>query len=299
MNNIDVRIYEDKTYQSYNNDKTYVYFYRVDSVLYGQRFKGRISGPQQDDLWQVELANDTDYINQINQIITDKFEFIKESTMNFNCYYPRINWNEYMYNYRDEKQAIQFFEAGRMLMDKLHKITYTINPNILNDCTYGHETRSLLLLICMEVENNFISILKENGYIKDRYSTQDFIKLNEVLDLNEFEVVFELFTEYPPIKPFEEWDENRPTQSLWWYDAYNKTKHSREDAFDKGNFKSVLYSMAGLITLLYSQFHMFPYDNLLFKIHGVKVKFPIKKPEKIYLRHPRGTGELEKKEFFS
>lgn len=86
---------------------------------------------------------------------------------------------------------------------------------------------------------------------------------------------------------------------LRWYDAYNKTKYSRENAFDKGNFKSVLYSMTGLITLLYSQFHIFLYDNLLFKMHGIKVKFPTKKPEKVYLRHSRGSGELVKKEFFS
>ena len=174
MNDVLVRIYEITMPASLPAE--YIYFYKIGNVLHGQRIREYMAIPPKSDIFEIELSSENAYIDELNKI-TKKFKFIKEIKMDFNCYYPRINWHRNMYDYRDEKQAIEFFEAGKFLMDKLHKITYTINPNPTNDNSYGHEIRTLLLLICMEVENNFISIFKENGYIKDRYSTNDFFKL--------------------------------------------------------------------------------------------------------------------------
>lgn len=51
------------------------------------------------------------------------------------------------------------------------------------------------------------------------------------------------------IKPFDGWNAQQPTKSLFWYDAYNEIKHGRSDNFKKATMKNVLYSLAALYLL--------------------------------------------------
>jgi hypothetical protein len=41
---------------------------------------------------------------------------------------------------------------------------------------------------------------------------------------------------------------------LFWYQAYNKSKHDRHDQFKEANLKNLLNSVAGLLVVLSSQF---------------------------------------------
>lgn len=54
----------------------------------------------------------------------------------------------------------------------------------------------------MEVETNFKSILKDNHIVKNRYNTNDYVKLNDLMSLGEYEVRFTAYNEYSSINPF-------------------------------------------------------------------------------------------------
>ena len=51
------------------------------------------------------------------------------------------------------------------------------------------------------------------------------------------------------IQPFKGWDENNPTKSLPWYDAYNQTKHNSDLNFSKAKLIHILESVAANIIL--------------------------------------------------
>lgn len=51
------------------------------------------------------------------------------------------------------------------------------------------------------------------------------------------------------IIPFRDWRETDPTNSLFWYKAYNEIKHGRTGDFSKANLQNTLYALAGLYLL--------------------------------------------------
>jgi len=51
--------------------------------------------------------------------------------------------------------------------------------------------------------------------------------------------------------PFDQWKE---TNELFWYQAYNKSKHDRKIQFRQANLRNLVNSVAGLLVLLSSQF---------------------------------------------
>ncbi|MCK4837308.1 MAG: hypothetical protein KAS94_00820 [Desulfobulbaceae bacterium] len=211
------------------------------------------------------------------------YKLIKTVSLYTGCYYPRVAWRGTSYNIVDQIKCTQSYEATNMLISQLNKILLTIYPSPENNSAFGHEIRALLLLACMEVESNFTAILKENGYTKDRYSTRDFVKLKDHLSLDEYEITLKLYPEYPTIKPFCGWNNRSPTQSLSWYNAYNETKHNREEHFKSGNLENAINAIAGLSALLDAQFCS---TGNLHKIEGVVIKRPLEKYEQAYLPHP-------------
>jgi hypothetical protein len=65
----------------------------------------------------------------------------------------------------------------------------------------------------------------------------------------------------PILKPFEPWKAWRGRSmpqgtkvSLPWYQAYNASKHDRQDEFKKANFGMLMDAVAGLLVLISSQF---------------------------------------------
>ena len=51
--------------------------------------------------------------------------------------------------------------------------------------------------------------------------------------------------------PFHEWS-TKP--DLSWYQAYNRSKHDRQQQFKEANFQNLLSAVSGLVALLSSQF---------------------------------------------
>ena len=294
-----VRIYENITPAGIFTKHRYYYFFVLENKLFGKvcnRCVGFISygllQKDEKDEFEVELEKNYNLDMEIEKLLPKGSCFLKEIELEIGCYYPRIKWISplLIYPLEEKTNAIPFFDAAKMLLKKLNDITYTIDINPSNNLCYGHEIRSLLLLICMEIENNFVSTLKINGFIKDNYRTSDFFILKDYWNLDEYELKFEYFTTYPSLRPYENWDINKPTQSLNWYHDYNKTKHSREEYFTKGNLINTLYAMAALIILIDAQYGINTEGAKdIFIFDGIKIKKPMHKPEQIYIKLPNST----------
>lgn len=151
--------------------------------------------------------------------------------------------------------------AFEILERDLEQIFRTIEPEAPsegrpNQDAYGHEIRRLLILACTEVENLLKQVLLSNEYglDKKRWETNDYVKVNPVLLLDHYESSLVRYPEYPPIQPFQGWDNSRPTASLDWYDAYNKTKHDRGANLKLATFSRAIAAVAAVHVLLTAQF---------------------------------------------
>ena len=98
----------------------------------------------------------------------------------------------------------------------------------------GAEVDSVLKVICV-FENN------------ERKTMTDYcpLVLKKYADITTREIMVRDMK----IVPFCNWKKSNPTSSLFWYEAYNETKHGRTGDFRKANLKNTLYALAGLYLL--------------------------------------------------
>lgn len=177
-------------------------------------------------------------------------------------YFPRIyRPGALEVNFQDDGCPIsdiramgQCLVAANIIFVKLKSILEVVELNDQNLQVYGHEIRNLLLLSSMEFESVLSAILRENTYPSGRWNTADYVKLCAPLHLSSYEVRFSLYPDFGPISPFLTWDSTRPTQSISWYNAYNKTKHDRELNIGLSTLEHALHSVASIAILLKVQF---------------------------------------------
>lgn len=124
----------------------------------------------------------------------------------------------------------------------------------------GSKIRNLLIIAATEMESQCKGILKANGYASPR-NTGDYVKLCMPMRLDEYSVKLHRHRDYPEIWPFKGWVATDPTtgnpaatKSLPWYDAYNETKHDRENNFEKATLAHALAAVAGVHVLLFAQY---------------------------------------------
>jgi hypothetical protein len=145
-----------------------------------------------------------------------------------------------------------------VLVRQLKNICQVIHPAKTTLLTYGHAIRNVLILAATEVESHWRGILFDNGIIKDKYSTFDYVLLKDALRLDEYSVSFPTYPWLDPLRPFENWNKDRPTGSLIWYDAYNAVKHDREGQFERATLSSAFEAVAACAVLLVAQFSLHP-----------------------------------------
>ena len=111
-------------------------------------------------------------------------------------YYKRI-WRPYwpgpiyrsVSQARDGEKISESMVALRILFNKLEELFETIEPGQDNLSAYGHKTREVLLLACMEVESSWTAVLKENGYPqRPTWNTNDYVKLLGPMFLDGYKV---------------------------------------------------------------------------------------------------------------
>lgn len=142
------------------------------------------------------------------------------------------------------------------LKSLLIEILNTVYPSASNLKTFGHKIKNLLVLSCIEVEAQLKGIYKENEISSKRnYSTIDYIKLKEPMQLHKYSVKIPLHPELRSFAPFKNWDLNiGATKSLKWYDNYNAVKHNSETEFHRATLESAISSLCAVVILLKAQY---------------------------------------------
>jgi hypothetical protein len=146
------------------------------------------------------------------------------------------------------------YVALRILLSKLEELFETVEPSTQNETAYGHKIREVLLLACMEVESAWSAVLRENGYVRDRFTTNDYVKLCAPMFLDAYSMRLSSYSGFPEFCPFHGWDATSPTKSLRWYDAYNRTKHDREGNLYLATLSDAIHAVGAAVVMVYAQF---------------------------------------------
>ncbi|OEE66401.1 hypothetical protein A1OO_11500 [Enterovibrio norvegicus FF-33] len=190
-----------------------------------------------------------------------------ESAYRPGTYFPRINRdisNLYLHQI-SSSSFIDELRAFYNIIDTMEDIFKVVEPTKENITTYGHRIREVLTVACTEVEYLFLQALKKNGYEEKRqYRTSDFVSLLNVYKLSEYEVELKMHPKLGRIKPFASWDESKPTQSLFWYSAYNASKHDRGGSFEKASIEAMVNAIAAIHILLEAQYGSKIFDKPLY-----------------------------------
>lgn len=134
-----------------------------------------------------------------------------------------------------------------LLVQRLDELFLFIEPGPATLSTYSHKARELLILACTECENYWQEYLRKASYMPVNgraFTTNDYVKLLQPLHLDEFEIGLPRYQGIPQFRPFLGWSTQQPTQSLLWYDDYNKAKHDRTTHFDSATLINCIRAVA-------------------------------------------------------
>lgn len=181
-----------------------------------------------------------------------------ESTYKPGTAYRRIslpvNTAGSMHNAVDVNALTQSFVALKLLLTEMQDVFETVEPAEGNMQTYGHKIRELLLLAAMEVETSWTAVLRANGYTEPRPTTKDYVKLLAPMLLDSFGLTLRSYPALPVHTPYRGWNVQAPTKSLGWYDAYNKTKHNREEFLGVATLGRAVQAVGAATIMFYAQF---------------------------------------------
>ena len=216
---------------------------------------------------------------------------LKQGTMNRSEFYPRImlpilgeesiQTGQSLRDHYENNSLRDIQKQEEILIEMLEVVFMSVHPHENNFEVYGHQIRNLLILATTEVESSFTAILQANGIcpINHSYTTNDYVCLNNILKLTEYEVAL---THYPWLQnfsPFNNWDATKPTKSLSWYNSYNKIKHNREAEFQEAKLLHSINAIIAVHLLLIAQFGEWGTYKPYFKI----VNMPFWPRESLYI----------------
>jgi hypothetical protein len=193
-------------------------------------------------------------------------------------------------------QSLQHLES---LFNDLADLFHVVDPGMDDNLkTHGNAIRDLIILASTEVEAQWRGVLEANGIQKERYSTADYVKLLGAQRLNWYAVKLVRYPRLRPLAPFKSWNAGQPTQSLEWYDAYNKVKHDREKNFRDAALMHAIAAVAACVVMLEAQF-----GRAALKRHQLKPMFdfyerPTWHPKEWYYSPGRAHGWGQKQHPF-
>jgi hypothetical protein len=177
---------------------------------------------------------------------------------------PQAGYSDWAYIIdRDyAKNAEHYVRAFVLIQNDLQSIFEYLEPSDECKGAYSYRIHALLMRTCIEIEANFKAILEENNFTPPSgrsLNIFDYRKVDATHHLSSYEVMLPIWNGTPPmLKPFEPWKARRGRKlyipRLPWYQAYNKSKHDRQDEFKKANLDNLVMAVAGLLVLISSQF---------------------------------------------
>ena len=145
-----------------------------------------------------------------------------------------------------------------ILQNKLLALFAVVEPRgESNLSAYGPEIRNLLILGATKVESMLRATVLENKLCKgdeSRLRTSDYVQLAEPMRLREYAIEFPLHQGLGSLHPFKGWSAVNPTQSLDWYNAYNKVKHDQEKQSEKGTLLMAAEAVAACAVMVEAHF---------------------------------------------
>jgi hypothetical protein len=162
---------------------------------------------------------------------------------------------------RPEQRAAE--QALYLLVERLNDLFLYVEPNAGGLDSYGPKTRELLILACTEVENLWSDYIRRaRGAVKKSYTTKDYVRLLSPLHLAEYQIRLTPYPSVEALRPFNAWTTTQPTQSLEWYDAYNKAKHDRTTNLHLATLSRCIQAVSASIVLFCVRYGPFPlYDD--------------------------------------
>jgi hypothetical protein len=163
----------------------------------------------------------------------------------------------------DRVQQRRAEQSLQILIDRLSELLLFIEPNDAGMDAYSLKTRELLILACTDVEDMWTHFLSVGGKVPpaNGFSTNEYVKLQLPLHLADFIIELAAYPGVGQFRPFGTWLPAAPTQSLGWYEAYNKTKHGRTQHLDKASLRNCVQAVAANIILYCVRFSPFPLFN--------------------------------------
>ncbi len=145
-----------------------------------------------------------------------------------------------------------------LLVQRLDELFLFVEPGPSTLSAFSHKARELLILACTECENYWQDYLRRAGISPSNgrnFTTNDYVKLLDPLHLSEFEIAMPRYIDIPKIRPFFGWSSKLgATQSLSWYDDYNKAKHDRTTHFDSATLLNCIKSVFAAIIMFAVRF---------------------------------------------
>lgn len=154
----------------------------------------------------------------------------------------------------DERALTSTATSLAILLSDLSSLFLSIEPHPGNQDAYGHRIRHLLCTACMEVESGLSSVLSANGFTGRNPTTREYIGLKDPMKLEGWEIALVGYPDYPPLAPFRGWAAPKTSESLGWYDAYNKTKHQREQNLPLATLGQAISAVAAAMIVAAAQF---------------------------------------------
>jgi hypothetical protein len=163
---------------------------------------------------------------------------------------------------RSEQRSAE--QSLYLLVDELNDLFLYVEPRNAGTDAYSAKTRQLLILACTEVEDGWARYLRKaevqpNG--SRGYSTNDYVRLLDSLKLAEYQIGLVPYAGAAKVRPFAGWSATQPTQSLAWYDAYNKAKHDRSTNLPLATVTRCIEAVAAAVVMFSVRFSPFALYN--------------------------------------
>jgi hypothetical protein len=187
------------------------------------------------------------YPNIYRPIFSKRFIKSDPSDTDLKTYFPLY----------DQTESISRLNQLTIIYHDLIDIFKYVEPdNNDNMKAYGHRIRNNIFLSCTEIDSMFQNLMLKNGYKPNKkiFNTNDYIKTKTALKLDQFVIFYARYPNMPLLSPFSEWDKEKPSKSLLWYDAYNNIKHDRISNKVQANLKNAINAFSAAIILFISQY---------------------------------------------
>lgn len=162
-----------------------------------------------------------------------------------------------------------YVRALILIQNDLKSIFEFVEPAKESRTAFSYRIHALLMRTCIEIEANFKAILYENNFTRPssrNLNIRDYRKIDVTHHLSSYEAMLPFWNgASPTIKPFEPWLALRGQSAsnsipLPWYQAYNASKHDRQQAFKEANLWNLIQAVAALLIVITAQFKNVEFD---------------------------------------